>query len=1111
VSCPTCGHTNPAGNRFCGSCGAALAASCAACGHSNPPDHRFCGACGAALALGKSASPVTAPPAPERSPRAYTPRHLADKILASRAALEGERKQVTVLFADVKGSMELAESVDPEQWHAILDRFFAILADGVHRFEGTVNQYTGDGIMALFGAPLAHEDHAQRACYAALHLRDALRAYADELRRTRGLSLSTRIGLNSGEVVVGKIGDDLRMDYTAQGHTVGLAQRMEQLSAADSTYLTAHTARLVEGYFQLRDLGDFELKGVNTPLRVHELQGVGALRTRFDRSRQRGLTRFVGRSAEIATLNAALERAVAGQGSVVGIAADAGTGKSRLCFEFVERCRARGMTTLTVSALAHTRAVPYVTVLDCFRRWFGIEDRDTPRMARDKIAGRLLLLDEALRNELPVVFDFLGVADPERPSPPIEAEVRQRRLLEVQRRLVRGAREPEVWLIEDLHWLDEASEAFVADWADAVRDARGLLLVNYRPQYRAPWLRKAHELPLAALGAAATRELLTVLLGADASLAELAALIEGRVGGNPFFAEEFVRSLAESERIAGTPGAYRLVAPIGSIAVPAGVEAVLAARIDRLGEREKHVIQAAAVIGREFSRPVLERVVDLEAGALDAALGALRETELIFEQSLYPVARYTFKHALVQDVAGGALLRERRKRLHGATARAIEATADTSASEIAMLVASHFEAAGELLGAAERYAAAARVMMVHDSARALALWRKVRDLADASPSDAGAVELRLEARECILNAWMAQPSDEETDEAYRRGREIAESLGDLRAIARLGNPYGIVLRARGEVEACNALQREALGYAERAGDPFVRARSLNILSASLAYQGPLSEALAHRDASLAVFAMTPGLETDPFNLGSGAGSFARANRGYLLGLIGDFDRAYHALGEALRAASAGGHGVSLIWVHDAYVSTHWLAGRRAEIAMHVREMARVQRESLASDNPYLVLAEAFGELASDRHREAMARATRGRSVFSQMVLALAWLGLGDPGAAANAAREGLGVVRARGYRVVEAWNCVVLARALRLAQGRAVAAEITSTLDAAEDAIRFSGARAYSPQVMEERARLAALLDGAERADRELRAAHAQYAAIGATGHAARLAKELGL
>src|SRR5881296_4135803 len=304
---------------------------CPSCGHANRAAAKFCEECGTRLG---SAAASAEPP---RAPRDYTPRHLAEKILGSRAALEGERKQVTVLFADVKGSMDLAEQLDPEEWHRLLDRFFQLLAEGVHRFEGTVNQYTGDGIMALFGAPIAHEEHARRACYAALHLAEALRRYGEELKRMRGLGFSVRMGLNSGEVVVGRIGDDLRMDYTAQGHTVGLAARVEQLAGPERAYLTEHTAALVSGYFRLRDLGRFELKGVREPVLVYELEGLGTLRTKLDVSRARGFSRFVGREGETATLEAALARAAAGDAQVVGVVAEAGLGKSRLCYEFVQR------------------------------------------------------------------------------------------------------------------------------------------------------------------------------------------------------------------------------------------------------------------------------------------------------------------------------------------------------------------------------------------------------------------------------------------------------------------------------------------------------------------------------------------------------------------------------------------------------------------------------------------------------------------------------------------------------------------------------------------------------------------------------------------------------
>jgi class 3 adenylate cyclase len=447
MTCPRCGRANPAGKNFCGDCGDALENRWKQCGAETPGNKRFCGDCGA-LVQGagsrvqgsESADPRTLNP----EPRSYTPRHLADKILQSKSALEGERKQVTVLFADVKGSMELAEQLDPEQWHAILDKFFAILAEGVHRFEGTVNQYTGDGIMALFGAPIAHEDHAQRACHAALHARDAVREYAREVRTRYGVPFGVRVGLNSGDVVVGRIGDDLRMDYTAQGLTVGLAQRMEALAKSGHIALSEHTARLVAGYFELRDLGPTKVKGVSAPVGVFDLAGVSTLRTRLEVAQTRGLTRFVGRAAEMDVLEAALARARAGNGQVIGVVAEVGTGKSRLCFEFAEHCRTLGMRVIEGRCAPYGRNIPLLPILQIFRHYYGITEQDSDRSAREKLAGRLLLLDEAYREVLPVLFEFFGVPDPEHPAPQLDPEVKQRQLFGVLRQLVQHGAEDTV-------------------------------------------------------------------------------------------------------------------------------------------------------------------------------------------------------------------------------------------------------------------------------------------------------------------------------------------------------------------------------------------------------------------------------------------------------------------------------------------------------------------------------------------------------------------------------------------------------------------------------------------------------------------------------------------
>src|ERR1700674_5540414 len=414
MRCSKCGADNRETAKFCDGCGSPIQSQCASCGALNRPGARFCDGCGTALGGGKpTAAPAPGNPAtnyPARSPRTHTPKHLADKILQSKSALEGERKQVTVLFADVKGSMELAEQLDQEEWSQIMNRFFQILSDGVERFEGFVDKFTGDGIMALFGAPIAHEDHAQRACYAALHLRDEIARYATELKREHGVGFSTRIGINSGEVIVGKIGDDLRMDYTAQGHTVGLAQRMEQLAPPDGIALSQHTQKPVDGFFALRSLGPVQIKGAREPVGVFVLEGIGVSRTRFDISRARGLSRFVGRGGEMEALESALARSLEGTGRVAAAVGEAGVGKSRLCAEFVERCRARGLMVYEAHCPAHGKTIPYLPLLGLLRNVFGIAEQDGPCEAQQKIAGELALLDDAFADDRALVLDFLGVA-----------------------------------------------------------------------------------------------------------------------------------------------------------------------------------------------------------------------------------------------------------------------------------------------------------------------------------------------------------------------------------------------------------------------------------------------------------------------------------------------------------------------------------------------------------------------------------------------------------------------------------------------------------------------------------------------------------------------------
>jgi class 3 adenylate cyclase len=489
MGCSSCGAENPAGARFCNGCEAPLAAVCPGCGNGNPPASRFCNACGSPLG-------VTFPPAQSESappPQSYTPRHLAEKILASRAGLEGERKQVTVLFADVVGSTELIQGRDPEEAQALLDGVVRVMMDAIHRYEGTVSRLMGDGLMAMFGAPIAHEDHAARACYAALAMLEAVRTYAEDVRRAHGTAIQIRVGLNSGEVVVRLISDDLHMDYTAMGESVHLASRMEGLADAGSALLTRDTLALAEGYIEVRPLGPTAVRGLDRPVEAYELVHAGPARTRLQASSGRGLTPFVGRQEERAALDRALTQARAGQGQVAALVAEAGVGKSRLVWETIRADGARGWRVLQTGAVSYGQSAAWLPVVDLLRGYFGIENYDHAAI-RDKTVAGLRGLDQALEDALAALLSLLDV--------PVEdaawsqrdpAQRRRATLRAVQQLLLRESqRQPLLLVVEDLHWIDSETQALLDALVESLPTARILLLVNYRPEYTHGWGSKTY-------------------------------------------------------------------------------------------------------------------------------------------------------------------------------------------------------------------------------------------------------------------------------------------------------------------------------------------------------------------------------------------------------------------------------------------------------------------------------------------------------------------------------------------------------------------------------------------------------------------------------------------
>ena len=1126
MNCPSCGHENREGAAFCGGCGQSLAGEqrCPQCDSPNPAGQRFCDSCGNSLIATNAAQET-------RDPRSYTPKHLADKILQSKSALEGERKQVTVLFADVKGSVELSGQLDPEEWHRILDRFFQILTDGVHRFEGTVNQYTGDGIMALFGAPIAHEDHAQRACYAALALHDDLAEPAREVKREYGLTFSTRMGIHSGEVIVGKIGDDLRMDYTAQGVTVGLAARLEGLASPDTIYLSDASAALVSGYFELDDLGEFRLKGLEEPVRVHQLAGASPLRTRFDVSRPRGLTRFVGRDADMGTLESALEQASAGRGQVVGAVAEAGTGKSRLCFEFLERCRARGIAVHESGGVAHGKNIPFLPMLQVFRSHFRIEDDDDPQTVREKIARRLLTMDAGFRDALPLVFEIFGAPDPDNPVPEMGPDERQRRLFGVLRRATQGEREPRVSLLEDLQWLDATSERFLEEWVDALPGSNTLLLVNFRPEYHADWRQKSwyRQIPLAPLGPKATQELLDDFLGHDPSVVGLGDRIHERTEGNPFFTEEVVQTLIELGRLEGERGAYRLAEPVASLEIPATVRSLLAARIDRLAEREKHVLQAAAVLGKEFSEPILEAVAELPRGDLTEALAALKGGEFLYEESLYPIAEYTFKHPLTQEVALGSQLQDRRRRLHAAAARALEEARADRLDESAALLAHHWEEAGDSREAARWHCRAAEWVGLGDPVGAFRHWQRVRDLGTPLAGDDDEIaQLCLRACRAILllGGWRLGVSDSAVRALTDQARSLAERFGDRTALATLLSAESISTGLlRGDMRGFYEKQRAAralLGEdASREDRIFVHTSVVF----STYVIGRVAEAVPLFDELIELGAGDP--RAGLAGIGFGIIAWGQSMGSQALAMAGRFDEAAERNEQAIRLARKHGLSENLGWALGASAQIALWAGSvltgapdpraaAVESLEHAEDVGASRARELGL--LYLACAERFvGNFeAADRNAAEALDLIREEGTGQDYRVAListrsvAQRELGNAVGALELAREAVDLAERQPCLHWGIDARLALARAWLAVEGPAAREDVEACLERASEWLGESGARAFEPQILEVRAELAGVVGNQASRERELREAHRLYTEMGATGHAKRLAKELG-
>jgi class 3 adenylate cyclase/tetratricopeptide (TPR) repeat protein len=922
MDCPACGQPNRADAAFCDRCGRGLASACTACGRELRADARFCDACGQSV-------PAAAP-----DPRTYTPPHLAERILRDRASLERERRNVSVLFVDAAGSVatgERIERADPEELHRVVRECTEMMVEAVHRYEGTVTQFRGDGIMAIFGAPIAHEDSAYRAVAAAVAVRDALASYAAEMQARERRSFTYRIGINSGPVIVGHIGDDLRMDYTAIGDTVNLASRMEQWAAPGAVYVTAATQRLAAPYFEFRDLGMLEVKGKAELVNVFEVVRELGARTRLDAAAERGLSPYVGRERERSLLHAYFGEAKAGRGQVVFVSGEAGIGKSRLLLEFRRSLDEGSHRWIEGHCASYGRNIPHLPIVDLVRRAFSISEGADDETITDSVDGRTATWEPAARAAVPYLKFLLNVDPGVDGIAEMDPALRRLGVLDGMRALVtqESRSAPLVVVVEDLHWLDENSDRAIATLVDAAASTPLLLILTYRPGYAHTLGDRTYysHLSLQHLRPDESATFADGVLGGLKLPDAVTELIIARSDGNPFFMEEVAKALLESGAIRAADGHYVLTRPIGEVTVPETIQDVILTRIDRLDQEAKQAIQLASVIGREFTVRLLHRVSDIEA-RLEGVLSELKGLELIYEKAYFPELAYMFKHALTHQVALSTLLASRRKALHRIVAAAAEELySDRLPEQYEMLAHHYYEADdwGKALAyctrAAEKAAAAyANADAIRFYDRALDAAEQLRDwntcfeegrraahigfllgefgtaarIAERMRAAMSALGDRRREAEALIYRGIAELWNHAFSAAEAAIREAEHVAGaghdDVRWLARLWLWVTWVIAS--ELEKAAKLEEEVTEFPEGIEDPYHRDWWAVMMSGRLYWQCRYDEALAVMERS----------QTHrPREADVAAWIGVVVERGFALMAMGNYQRALDDFREALEA------------------------------------------------------------------------------------------------------------------------------------------------------------------------------------------------------------------
>jgi len=1009
MTCPRCRQDSPEHATFCPGCGTRLVRSCASCGTELRAGARFCLQCG---------QPVGTPPR-SASPASYTPNHIAEKILSSKRSLEGEPKHVTVLFA-------LLADRDREE---VLEQ----MMEAVHCYEGTVNQVMSDGIMALFGAPIAHEDHAVRACYAALRMQDAVQRYSADLRRTQGVEVRIRVGLNSGDVVVRSIGSDLHVDYTAVGHTTRLAARMAELAAPGTVRLTTATLRLAEGFVQVLPLGPVPVTGISQPTEIFELIGASAARTRLEAAARRGLTQFVGRTTELAQLGDALDRARLGHGQVVGVVGEAGVGKSRLFRELIDSHRLHGWRVLQSASFSFGQAAAYLPVVELLRGYFALDGRDDSGKIREKVAAKVVTLAPTLTRIVPpllALLDAPGDDTPWRDLDPLQR--RQQTVDAITHLLLRESEiQPLVVIFEDLNFIDDETRSFLDGLIDAVPAARIVLLLNYRPDYRHEWHAKTYyrRLRMDPLPPESADELLEALLGTDVALAPLKRLLIERTGGNPLYLEESVRALVETAALAGASGAYELTRPVEQLTIPATVKAILAARIDRLDPVAKRLLQTAAVIGKDVPMPLLLAVAETTDHETRAALAQLQAAELLYEVRLFPDLEYTFTHALTHEVAYQGLLVDRRRALHARIVAAIELSSEGVAEQPERLA--HHALRGELWDKAAAYLrqAGLRAMARAANDEAIGHLEEALGALGRLPETRATNELTIDVRLDLRNALLPLGDRVRMGEHLYEAELLARKLGAADRLARIVTFSVIQCLDTGDYNKALKLGPEALSIARSLGDRSIEVLATTFLGLTHAARGEFREAATLLERNVA---LDGHLRYERFGAPAIQSALSGAYLANMLSQLGWFDEAIAQAEAAVSIAETADHAYTL---HFGLIPLGLAYFRRGELPRAIRVLERalnvcrtsqivvgIPRAAATLGAAYALAgrADEAVPLVASAVEESHRRETHSWPALVLLFAGTAYLGVGKIDEAAALAREALALSRRLGARPGEA-------------------------------------------------------------------------------------------